>query len=216
MIALRRAREKDVNSWHPPDWTNPKFYPKSDNALSDDAWRWEFLRRDKNYQRDFIERPSSFAFDYGLLNWISPAQNDPPEFAPSGGHVVKFKEKPVDQYLQYQAWVTSLSLCRFFLFSVDVEHSFKSQTEIMKAEYDRLTKIYFCCKEKKINTTRKNNKTPKNMRPRPYLLRVLDAANANVSPDDIGSVLSQEGMEAVEENSIRRAITFAQDFWKRF
>ncbi len=38
-------------NWGLPDWRNPDAYPDS---LSENQWRWEFLRRRKDYREDWL------------------------------------------------------------------------------------------------------------------------------------------------------------------
>lgn len=38
-------------NWGVPDWHNDSYYP---NDLTTDQWRWEFLRRNKDYREDWL------------------------------------------------------------------------------------------------------------------------------------------------------------------
>lgn len=189
--------------WGVPDWRKAGDYPRNDDALSLFEWKWEFLRRDARYRRDWLSRERSTSYaKYNLKKWFNPRRMAEPEFIPVGCYLIEFMANELwPQALHYEALKLSLKE-RQRIFSIDLSHPLKPQVKY-------ITEIY---KAHGGNDSAKLGRK-KIQRSRSYLLRVLDASNEGVS---IGEIMDElHTGEPISEKSMRKTVAFAKDFWKR-
>lgn len=215
---MSRTSEQAINpatQWRMSDWRNPEHYPPNDSALSPDEWRWEFLRRDKQYQEDFQIVKTKFPTKYGIKEWCAPSNNCSPKFYRRKGHIVELiKEGGTEQHLHYLSMLCAQQ-ARGFYFFIDADEPLKPQVKTITDKYNKYSGSTI---EPKTRTPRKNNKSPQKTRPLPYLLRVLDAVNAGCKPGEILEIMENEdkqGSRSISETSMRRTIKFAQSIWKK-
>ena len=72
------------SKWGIPDWKDPLAYPNHKNKV-DKIWKWEFLRRDSNYRKDWDKhRHSGHPFQLAVLEEddSKPISNEDYDFYP--------------------------------------------------------------------------------------------------------------------------------------
>jgi hypothetical protein len=224
--------EEDRRRRGVPDWRDASAYPRNDDALSDDQWRWEFIRRLKEYRAGWEQycswlesapgRPTKTKqpirpLEFGLTDWLDPGTHAAPEFYRAGASQVHFDE-PTRQgrelhYLSLRSAETEGTL----FFSIDPTEPFTPQQTLIQDAYDAARACSVDPGEKVRRPRRRNNRTPTMGRPRPFLLRLLDARNEGIPVKEILEHFSAEGLfgsHDINEASLRRSILYAERFWR--
>jgi hypothetical protein len=209
-----QARERR-DKWGVPDWRESPNYPPTDGALSLDAWRWEFLRRNESYRRDW-EQKVIMPLGYGLKEWISPAEKTAPQFYRGDNIILDFLETdPFLKELHYDALAAATQTGAALVCQIDLYKPFKAQKAAILKEYEARREDILSPGERAGRPGRKNNNPSKQFRTRSILLRVLDAHNDGVSVHTLAGYPELLGPDNISEATIRRSIKFAKNFWHR-
>jgi hypothetical protein len=203
--------------WERPDWRDVSKYQTDDNKLSDDQWRWEFLRRSQEYMDDYVEQKEAYPFKYGMREWIPPSQKKSPIFLESRGREIIFSKNEDESYFHYLALKEAQRLGLGFLFSIDATEPLQPQFDKIEIKYDEIRKHLDKRGEWPLPPIAKMNNTAEaHRRPRGYLLRILDGMWAGVKKAEMHRELGNGKGEAVSYSAFDRSVTYALDFWKKF
>lgn len=200
---------KNRAKWNVCDWDKPQQYEYVER-LKENGLRWEFLRRDPNYRKDWLNRKPYGFMKYELYDWHDPSQEAAPKYT-QPCHLIDFlKHDQTKQLLHYEAMALSKPLGGF-IFSVDGNHPIKPQLAYIKAVYEKYAKSTHSSAERRKRDKRKNNK---NGRSPALLLRILDADNEGVSIKVMAEIFG--GENSITEAAMRRTLAFAKGYWLRF
>lgn len=195
--------------WRLPNWRNPEEYEFADQ-LDPAELRWEFLRRNKDYQRDWSSKQIKALSKYGLTEWHDPSSEKcPPIDDPC--HLVDFSERdPIEQNWHYEA-LASTQGSGSLIFSISLYHPIKPQLKLIEEKVEKAYKRNVSPDERRQRPNRKNNK---NGRMPSMLLRVLDAHNEGIPVKKIAESIG--GKDGISESATRRTLNFAKSYWKKF
>ncbi|MCU7871351.1 MAG: hypothetical protein KZQ91_01265 [Candidatus Thiodiazotropha sp. (ex Lucinoma borealis)] len=92
-----KVSARSASKWL-PDWRKSSEYPSSGKDLSPEAWAWEFLRRNPEFQDDYYNHRDDINFrqKYGLLIQIPPDKPYSLSLSPLGGSM--FEETITGEY----------------------------------------------------------------------------------------------------------------------
>jgi hypothetical protein len=198
--------------WGVPDWRDAKAYPKT-NQISLTLWKWEFLRRDEGYRKDWLsyqakgvsadapkvyEATPEHREKYRLTSLPNPADPSPKNlyFWPTEARLF-FGDEEQDGLVEIKLPDTHVAVV------FDLEKSIPEQVRRVK---DSLLDI-----QKKrlghIKRTRGSNKWT-------LLLRILDAKASGKKFTYIGKELSLGQSYNTENASAREYYEIAVRMWK--
>lgn len=202
--------EADRRRWNVPNWKKAEDYRYVEDFLPHQL-RWEFLRRTKAYREIWTKQDASSALQFELTHLIDPAIKIAPEHEGSGCRIIKFnKSKITDQILHYECFRCAGDIANV-IFSVDLYSPVGPQLDFIREIHDKRSALRVSPEEKRKRDKRKNNR---NGRTPEFLLRVLDGHNEKASSALLAEILGSE--EGISESAMKRTITHAKTYWRRF
>lgn len=207
------------DDWNVPDWKDASAYPADDEALSQDAWRWEFIRRSEEYRTAWkSNRTKAVLRKFGLTEWLDPRERDAPKFRrPTDTTVLLNARNALEERMHYKA-LRAAQTEGFLFFSLDLDRAFDSQIASVKAAWKVAQQQRSIDPDEPKKRQRQNNTAPTKRRSRSLFLRVLDAINADAKSRDIADQFATEPNlypEGVGRTAIECTMKEATCYWQR-
>lgn len=188
-------------TWERPDWTDPSAYPDHGKSLR--LWRWEFMRRDPDYERAYADAQGEWRPHQNLVTgrryvikrapdpsvwgaeWMSdPAMPEPASHSVRAPHVY-----------YGDATVRELNKQGYIVAAIDPDFPLDEQLTGLRQVLDTFGGM---------------NSANRQWKKYPLWLRLIDAKYAGAKSIDIARVLNLEGMEATPHSVARTLRTMRQ------
>ena len=218
----------DGRDWGIPDWRNQDAYPHHDQ-LSQEEWRWEFLRRRPGYRRDYLWPDSKFrSFSKGLYFELAYGLPDPADPRISAVDADRYNTLWNDDLLTIVPQDSTTSAFFRFLDDDDryvtalchetsrlVRPDSASSSLFLRVDLRRSVPTQLA-RLKEIASVYQESSSVKQVRRRPLLwpvyLRVLDAREAGASYNEIAGSFLRNDSDQRARDTIDAAIKLRQEW----